>query len=87
MDFAYGIGGRTLFRKVVRRDILKIRTQLSTIAIKRARLPCWHFHISEEMVTLTRLGQMNFQYYASSVAFGSLGRVILLLIPGWRGNV
>jgi hypothetical protein len=36
MDFAYGIGGTTLFGKVVRMGNSKIRTQVSTIAIKRA---------------------------------------------------
>jgi hypothetical protein len=87
MDFAYGIGRTTLFGKVVRMDNSKIRTQVNTIAIKRVRLPCWRLHISDEMVTLTRLGRIDFEYCASSAALGSLGKGILLLIPEWRGNV
>jgi hypothetical protein len=83
MDVAYGIGRTTLFGKVVRMDNSKIRTQVSTIAIKRVRLACWHLHISDEMVILTRLGRIDFEYCASSDALGSLGKVIQPLIPAW----
>jgi hypothetical protein len=68
MDFAYDIRGTTLFGKVVRMDNFA-----STVAIMQARLPCWHLHISDEMVTLTRLGRINFEHCASSAA-AKIGR-------------
>jgi len=40
VDIAYGIGATILSGKMVRRHKLKMRMQVLTIAIKRARFPC-----------------------------------------------